>query len=143
MPWYVPAIGAAFSWGFYYPIVGVLLKEFSSPFLLVFTHICSCVFFSTFFFPTIQSDTIKLASVGTKHILLIIITALLCIFANYIGFLAISMKNASLAAFLEIAYPVISIGVAFLIFRDLQVNRWSLIGGALVIAGAGIIAIKA
>ena len=141
MAWYVPAVGAAISWGFYYPIVGVLLKDYSSPFLLVLTHACSCIFFSLFFFSKIQDDTAKLTS-STGHFWLFIAIIFLCIFANYIGFLAISMKNASLAAFLEIAYPVVSIGVGFLLFRELQVNLWSLLGGLLIIGGAGLVVIK-
>lgn len=57
-------------------------------------------------------------------------------------YMAITQKNASMANMIEITYPVFTILFAWLLYRDVQVNLHTALGGLLIFAGVGIIYFK-
>jgi drug/metabolite transporter (DMT)-like permease len=54
-------------------------------------------------------------------------------------YLAIGNKNATLASLIEITYPVFVALFSYLMFRHVQVNASVILGGLMVMAGAGLI----
>jgi drug/metabolite transporter (DMT)-like permease len=61
---------------------------------------------------------------------------------SWLIYVAISLKNATLASFIEVSYPVFTGIFAYLIFREVQVNAWTAFGSALIVAGIFIIFLK-
>ena len=53
--------------------------------------------------------------------------------------LAIGAKNATLAGLIEVSYPVFIALFSWLFFKDVDVNPWTALGGALVLTGVGMI----
>ena len=54
-------------------------------------------------------------------------------------YMAIGEKNATLASLIEISYPFFVAVFAWIFFRDIQFNLFAVTGGALILAGVGII----
>ena len=54
-------------------------------------------------------------------------------------YISIAGKNATLASLIEITYPVFVAFFAYLIFRQIHLNTSVVVGGLMVIAGAGLI----
>jgi drug/metabolite transporter (DMT)-like permease len=142
MQWYYPALTAAISWGIYYPLAETLLKRYSSQFLLSASHCTSMLLLSCIFFPRIKSDVSTLVSSSGQEIGLFFLLVGLALCANLSGFMAISMKNATLAAFLEISYPLFAAFFAYLIFSRNSLNLWTMLGGILISCGVVLIALK-
>lgn len=56
---------------------------------------------------------------------------------------AISMKNATVVSLIEISYPVFVCLFAYILYRDIQVNMWTALGGLLIFCGVFTIYLKA
>jgi drug/metabolite transporter (DMT)-like permease len=142
LQWYYPALGAAVGWGLYYPVCEFLLKRYSSSFLMVSTQLVSTLLVWAWFHPVIKSDFKMLSTVPVGDILLLSVLVIISIAANFGGYMAMGMKNATLAAFMEISYPFFSAGFAYLLFNQASLNLWTTCGGLLIGSGVALIAIK-
>jgi drug/metabolite transporter (DMT)-like permease len=142
MPWYYPAIGAAIGWGIYYPICEFLLKRYSSSFLMVSTQLVSTLIVWLWFFGDIKADFKNLVTVSLHDTFLLSVLVVIGIAANFGGFMAMDMKNATLAAFLEISYPIFSAFFAYMLFNQASINLWTGLGGLLIGCGVVVIALK-
>ena len=54
-------------------------------------------------------------------------------------YISINNKNATLASLIEITYPLFVVMFSYLLFKQLHVNISVIIGGVMIIAGAGLI----
>lgn len=54
-------------------------------------------------------------------------------------YMAIGEKNATLASLIEISYPLFVALFAWLFFRETQINWPTALGGALILAGVGVV----
>ena len=54
-------------------------------------------------------------------------------------YLAISGKNATLASLIEMTYPVFVVLFAYLFYRQVHVTPSVMIGGFMILVGAGLI----
>ena len=130
IPWYVTALGAALIWGVHYPLVDFALKRIS-----VFSVLMLTVLPIVLLMPVFMRD---IALPGTDQVLIAAI-GLTSLLGAVLLYLSIAGKNATLASLIEITYPVFVAFFAYAIFRHVHVNASVIVGGLLVMAGAGLI----
>jgi drug/metabolite transporter (DMT)-like permease len=138
IPWYLAALGAAVMWGLHYPLIGHALKHVSLPSVLVISVLPLFVL-GPFFVRPVLADLQILMGLGWGVRALILAIALTSLAGTVFLYLAIGGKNATLAAMIEISYPVFVALFAWLLFREVHINASVLAGGALVFAGVAII----
>ncbi len=138
LPWYVAALGAAVVWGIHYPLVAFALKRVSVVFVLVLTAL-PIVLLAPFFQRQLQADLAALMALTTGERSTILALAATSLAGAVFLFLSIAAKNATLAALLEITYPVFVALFAWWLFREVHWNASVLAGAALVFAGVMII----
>lgn len=137
-PWYVTALGAAVVWGLHYPLIDFALKRLSLATVLVLTA-APIVLLVPFYWRVLAADVIAWRALPAGEQLTILTLAFTSLAGAVLLFLSISGKNATLAALLEISYPVFVVLFAWLLFREWHVNVAVLAGAALVFAGVGLI----
>ena len=138
IPWYVSALGAALVWGVHYPLIDYALKKVSLISVLMLTAIPVLLFMPVF--ATTLADDVKVFSglSGTDKCL-ILATAITGLSGAFLVYLSIQTKNATLASLIEITYPVFVVVFAYVLFKQVHINTSVVIGGLLVMTGAGII----
>ena len=137
-PWYITALGAALVWGIHYPLVGYALKKISIIGVLFLTLI-PLIFITPFFINNLIHDYRVFTSLETTAKLTIITIGLTSILGAILLFLSIESKNATLASLIEITYPIFVALFSFFLFKHTHFNSSVILGGIMVIAGAGII----
>lgn len=138
IPWYVTALAAALIWGIHYPLVDFALKRVSVYSVLMLSVLPVLLLMPVFLRGLARDlDTVRaLPGVEQGMIAAIGLTSLL---GAVLLYLSIAGKNATLASLIEITYPVFVAFFAYVMFRHVHVNASVIVGGLLVIAGAGLI----
>jgi len=138
LPWYVAALGAALVWGLHYPLVGFALKRVSMVSVLFLTAL-PIVVLAPFFYATLAADYAALKTFSWPVRAGVLALGITSTAGAVLLFLSIAGKNATLAALIEISYPVFVVLFAWLIFREVQVNASVIAGGLLVFTGVCLI----
>lgn len=138
LPWYVAAIGAAVVWGLHYPLLDFALKRLSLVSVLLLTAV-PLLLIVPFYHRTLRADVAVWQALPWGERLPIAAIAFTSLAGAVLLFLSIAGKNATLAALLEITYPVFVALFAFVLFRELHVNASVLTGALLVFAGVALI----
>ena len=138
IPWYLAALGAAVMWGIHYPLISHALKHVSLPTVLVITVLPLFVL-GPFFVRPVLADLQAMLHLEWGVRALILAIALTSLLGTVFLYLAIGGKNATLAAVIEISYPVFVALFAWLLFREAHINASVVAGGLLVFAGVAII----
>ena len=86
-----------------------------------------------------SNDYEALRSLGTTDKLSVAAIGLTSLLASALLFMSIESKNATLASLIEITYPVFVALFSFILFKHTHINPSVMLGGILVITGAGII----
>ena len=135
--WFLYAISSAVFWGLDYAIFGKLLEKIHPTTVLFLQAIFSITFFLIFNKGTIISD----ANIITrdKMIPMIFLSLAVGFCANLFTSYAIYEKNASIAGFLEISYPLFIVLFSWILFRNIDVTWKTLMGGILILIGILII----
>ena len=141
LPWYISALGAALIWGIHYPLIDHALKKISVFSVLLLTVI-PVILITPFFSETISTDYKIFKTLATTDKLTISAIGLTSLLASILLFISIGSKNATLASLIEITYPVFVALFSFFLFKHMHVNSSVIVGGLLVISGAGIIIIN-
>ncbi len=139
--WIFYAVAASLCWGMSYAASGPLLKKGFSP----------LVFFFGYSLLGLLGAGVSLLSSGKLPILLKVgvlnrtdagwfffsigIGAL----GAYLTYAAMSAKNPTLAALIEISYPLFVVLFTWIFFRDIQLNTMTFFGGLLVLGGVAVI----
>ncbi len=105
IPWYVAALGAAVVWGLHYPLVGFALKRVSMVSVLVLLTL-PVLLMVPFVYRTLLHDAGVWRALEWGERLLILSLALTSLLGAVLLFYSIAGKNATLAALLEITYPL-------------------------------------
>ena len=138
IPWYVTALGAALIWGIHYPLVDFALKRISVFSVLILTVLPIVLLMPVFMRDIARDlDTVRTLP-GTDQVMIAAI-GLTSLLGAVLLYLSIAGKNATLASLIEITYPVFVAFFAYAIFRHVHVNASVIVGGLLVMAGAGLI----
>ena len=138
IPWYLAALGAAVMWGLHYPLIGHALKYISLPSVLVLSVLPLFVL-GPFFVRPVLADLQTLMGLDWGVRGLILAIAVTSLAGTVFLYLAIGGKNATLAAVIEISYPVFVALFAWLLFREVHINASVIAGGLLVFAGVATI----
>ena len=138
IPWYIAALGAAVTWGIYYPLVDMALKRISL-FSVILLSMIPVLLFTPLFLKTISNDieTVKLLPASEQWIIGGL--GLIGLFGEVMVYLAISGKNATLASLIEMTYPLFVVLFAYIFYRQMHVTTSVLVGGLMVLFGAGLI----
>ena len=139
--WIYTALSAAMCWGFGYTIAERVMKMGDPPpFMLIISG------FTTFFCYLIISlytgkfgEGAKVVASDYRTFFMCALFGLTVVIGNYLIFISIAHKNATLVNMIEIAYPLFTFLFAWLLFREVQLNWSTAIGGLLIFAGVGVI----
>lgn len=143
--WFFMALGAAILWGLGYAMTEKLLDLKMTPsFILLLTGALSLPFYvSMSLLGGELKSGFELFKTDMKVFVLTIACVLCYVVANYLILYSIVGKNATLASLIEISYPIFTIFFVWLLFGKFDLNSYTIAGGALILAGVGLIYLKA
>jgi drug/metabolite transporter (DMT)-like permease len=138
IPWYVAALGAAMAWGVHYPLVDHALKRLSWVSVFVLTLLPLLVV-APLFHKQLAADFAVLRALDWSARAPILAIMLTSAAGAVLLFLSIAGKNATLAALIEISYPVFVVLFAWLLFGEYHLTPRVMLGAGLVFAGVLLI----
>ncbi len=138
IPWYVMALAAALVWGIHYPLVDFALKRVSVYSVLLLS-VLPVLLLMPIFLRDVVRDLDKVRALPGMEQGMIAAIGLTSLLGAVLLYLSIAGKNATLASLIEITYPVFVAFFAYVMFRHVHVNASVIVGGLLVMTGAGLI----
>ena len=138
LPWYIAALGAAITWGIYYPLVDMALKRISL-YSVILLSMIPIFLVLPFFHKTVSNDIETVKSLPVSEQWIIASLGLIGLFGEVMVYLAITGKNATLASLIEMTYPVFVVLFAWVFYRQMHVRPSVFIGGLMILVGAGLI----
>jgi len=139
--WFFYACAAALIWGISYAASGRLLQRGVSPATLFFLDLLFGLTAMTIYLTVARKWSAALGEIrglgGDLKWLAVAVVAATA--GNFLIFLAIEGKSATLASLIEITYPFFVALFAWLFFREAQLTWPTAIGGAFVLTGVTII----
>jgi drug/metabolite transporter (DMT)-like permease len=138
LPWYVAALGAAVTWGIYYPLVDMALKRISL-FSVILLSMIPVLLAMPLFLKVVADDIETVKTLPPSEQWVIASLGLIGLFGEVMVYMAISGKNATLASLIEMTYPIFVVLFAYIFYRQMHVTTSVLIGGLMVLMGAGLI----
>ena len=137
-PWYVAALGAAITWGIYYPLVDMALKRISL-YSVILLSMIPVLLVMPLFLKTLGDDIETVKAMPSSEQWVILSLGLIGLFGEVMVYLAISGKNATLASLIEMTYPLFVVLFAYVFYKQVHVTTSVFIGGLMILIGAGII----
>lgn len=142
--WFFYALGSAVLWGLAYAMSEKAMKGQMTPAFFIFSvavagTVCygAYLLFQNEFISGIQSLFTE------KNVLFYTgVAAASFVFGNLFIFKAINEKNATSANLIEITYPVFTALFVFLLFKEIQITIYTIIGAALIFSGVAVIFLK-
>jgi drug/metabolite transporter (DMT)-like permease len=143
--WGFSAFGAAMLWGLVYTLNKKSLEYFAPvEMLAVLTTIQAMGLWAVF---TIQGGagnvTLWARVTDIQIAKWLLATAIIAITANFLILTSIKLSNATLAALVEVSYPLFTVLFSYLLFRTVNLNWDVAIGGVLIISGVLWIMLRA
>jgi drug/metabolite transporter (DMT)-like permease len=138
LPWYVAALGAAVTWGVYYPLVDMALKRISL-YSVILLSMIPVLLVMPFFLKTVSNDIETVRTLPASEQWVILSLGLIGLFGEVMVYLAISGKNATLASLIEMTYPIFVVLFAYIFYREMHVTASVFAGGLMILIGAGLI----
>jgi len=138
VPWYVTALGAALMWGIHYPLIDFAMKRLSVYSVLLLSVIPVFLLLPVFM-RQIAEDIDVYRLLPSSEQLLIAAVGITSTLGAVFVYMSISNKNATLASLIEITYPLFVALFAYLFFKQWHVNASVIIGGVMILTGAGLI----
>jgi drug/metabolite transporter (DMT)-like permease len=138
IPWYVAAIGAAIVWGIHYPLIDFAMKRLSIYSVLLIS-VLPVFFLMPMFLRDLARDVEVFRLLPTNEQWLVAAIGLTSTLGAVLLYLSVNSKNATLASLIEITYPLFVVLFAYLFFRQVHVNTSVILGGLMILVGAGLI----
>ena len=138
IPWYLAALAAALIWGIHYPLIDFALKRVSVFSVLLLT-VLPVVLLMPLFLRDVARDLSAVRALSGMEQGTIAAIAVTSLLGTVLLYVSIAGKNATLASLIEITYPVFVVFFSYIMFRHLHLSPSVIIGGLMVIAGAGLI----
>lgn len=138
IPWYVAALGAAIVWGMHYPLIDFAMKRLSVYSVLLIS-VLPVLLLMPVFLRELGSDLETFKLLPTNEQWMVAAIGLTSTLGAVLLYLSVNSKNATLASLIEITYPVFVVFFAYLFFRQVHVNTWVILGGLMILVGAGLI----
>lgn len=134
--WFFLAVGASITWGLSYVFAERVYKYISVSTALALSYIASVLIFAFIAVAngrwTKDLHTLATNKPALLYLLLGMVTLVTAEF--FIGH-AITQKNATIAALIEISYPFFIALFSYLLFRESHVNLGTALGGFLIFLG--------
>jgi len=138
IPWYLAALGAAVTWGIYYPLVDMALKRISL-YSVILLSMIPVLLVMPMFLKTVSDDIETVKALPASEQWVIAVLGLIGLFGEVMVYLAITGKNATLASLIEMTYPVFVVLFAYIFYRQMHVTASVFVGGLMILMGAGLI----
>ena len=138
VPWYIAALGAAIVWGVHYPLIDFAMKRVSVYSVLLLTVIPVFLLMPVFM-RDIANDIDSFKLLPSHEQLMVVAVGITSTLGAVLLYISINNKNATLASLIEITYPLFVVMFSYLLFKQLHINISVIIGGVMIIAGAGLI----
>lgn len=139
--WFFLAVSAAICWGLGYTFAERVFKEGIHPYVFLSLLVGAQLIAYPVLFHLSGGDVrSQFGLLKNPFIIGLVLASMLAfIVGNASVFSSIQLKNASLASIIEIAYPFLVVLFSWLIFRDVQVNFYTILGGVLVFSGVALV----
>ena len=138
IPWYVAALGAAVTWGIYYPLADMALKKISI-YSVILLSMIPVLLVLPIFIKSVNNDIAVVRGLPWSEQWIFLILGLIGLVGEVLVYTAITGKNATLASLIEMTYPVFVVIFAYLFYREMHVTPSVFVGGLLILTGAAII----
>lgn len=139
--WILYAVAASICWGMSYAASGPLLKKGVNPLVFFFGY--SLFGFLAALIALLTSGRLvsafAIASLPRGDLCLFLFSIGGSALGAYLTYAAMSAKNPTLTALIEISYPLFVVIFAWVFFREMQLNTVTMCGGLLVLAGVLVI----
>lgn len=138
LPWYMYAIGAALVWGVHYNLLSKAMTTIS-PITAYWLPTTIMLLGMPLFYKTLWSDfqaTLKADLAVQVSVSVIAFTSFL---ATVLLYKAIQSHNPVHASLIEITFPLFVAICSILLFKENHLDVPTVIGGLLILSGAGVI----
>jgi len=146
-PWWFFSILAAVIWGLHFNLVvkvsNALPKDIYTPLTIFVITSVSILLIMPFIHHKLYANIQTLWQSGNEIRLSVLVLVFTAIIAANLLYIAMQLSpNATVAALLDITYPVFVAIVAWLLYRESHLDWSVLVGGALILCGSMIIVWK-
>lgn len=146
-PWWTFSIAAAVIWGLHFNLVvkvsSVLPRDIYTPLTLFLITSVSILLVLPFIHQKVLANLLTLWYAGDDIKISVVVLVFTAIIAANLLFIAMQLSpNATVAALLDITYPVFIAIIAWLLYRENHLDWTVLAGGALIFSGAMLIVWK-
>ena len=138
IPWYVAALGAAVTWGIYYPLADMALKKVSI-YSVILLSMIPVLLVLPIFIKSVSNDIAVVRGLPWSEQWIFLVLGLIGLVGEVLVYTAITGKNATLASLIEMTYPVFVVIFAYLFYREMHVTPSVFVGGLLILTGAAVI----
>ena len=146
-PWWVFSLIAAVIWGLHFNLVvkvsNVLPKDIYTPLTIFVITSVSILLILPVSHHKIYANLFTLWHSGNEIRLSVLVLVFTAIIAANLLYIAMQLSpNATVAALLDITYPVFVAIIAWLLYRESHLDWSVLVGGALILCGSMLIVWK-
>jgi drug/metabolite transporter (DMT)-like permease len=138
LPWYLAALVAAITWGIYYPLVDMALKRISL-YSVILLSMIPVMLAIPLFLNTIRNDIETVRTLPTSEQWVFAVLGLIGLFGEVMVYTAITGKNATLASLIEMTYPLFVVIFTYVFYKQMYITPSVLVGGLMILVGAGLI----
>ena len=139
LPWYVWAIFTVLIWGFHYNFINQSVQVVS-PLFVFLLPVVPLMLLLPFFYHILVDDFYKMMAATSQQQLFIASTTITGTVGTLCLFQAIATSNnPTMAALVEITYPLLVALVAYFLLGEKQLNPSMFVGGMLILLGSGVI----
>lgn len=142
--WFWFALAAALMWGVGYNLAEHLMRKgVSVAGIIVIEAFMILPFYMLAAWQTGRfGEDVAILRMDTMAIVTLIISAIALFGGNLMILYGIDNKNASLANLIGITYPFFVVLFSWLLFRQVDMTIWTVMGGLLILSGAALIYLK-
>lgn len=138
--WILYALIASALWGIVYVLDEKLFHYISPPQLMFILGAFGMVVWGLYLFGTGQGSGLQELNAGGRAAwILMALTVVVYFGASLMIYNSIKGSNASLAALVEISYPIFTCLFAWLVYREVQLTPLSMVGAAVIITGVVLV----
>lgn len=138
-PWYVWGFLTVLIWGFHYNFINKATEIVSPVFIFVLPFVPMLILLP-FYYQILAADFQNLSVAPNLQKFFVLITAVTGTVGTLCLFQAIATSNnPTMAALVEIAYPMLVAVVGYYLFQEHHMNPSMYIGGTLILIGSGLI----
>ena len=146
-PWWVFSIIAAVLWGLHFNLVvkvaNVLPRDIYSPLTLFFITSVSILLILPVVYQKVLANLVTLWHASDDIKISVVVLVFTALIAASLLFIAMQLSpNPTVAALLDITYPVFIAIIAWLLYRENHLDWSVLVGGGLIFSGAMLIVWK-